>query len=238
MTKLKHCLLILFIVTGPVQAVTQNLLVFSKTNGFRHESIAAGKEALDSLAASNDFSIYFTEDSLAFTRNNLSKYDALIFLSPSGDVFNEEQQDALQHYIRSGGGFVGIHGASTVEYDWPWYGKLVGSYFADHPKVQEAELHVLASHLATEHLPDPWIRSDEWYNFRSALDDSIQVLLTVDEQTYTGGKMGNHHPIAWYHEFDGGRAFYTALGHTKASYREPHFLNHILGGIKWVCSKD
>lgn len=216
----------------------QNLLVFSKTNGFRHKSIEIGQLALDSMARANGFKISFSEDSTDFTRNNLQQYDALIFLSPSGEVFGEMEKNALQYYIRNGGGFIGIHGATTVAYDWPWYGQLIGAYFADHPEVQTARLFKVSNHPSTAHLNKVWDRTDEWYNFRSEVPDHLTVLLTIDETTYEGGKMGTHHPVSWCQEFQGGRSFYTALGHTEDSYRDPDFLQHVLGGIRWACAKD
>jgi len=152
-------------------------------------------------------------------------------------VLNETQQVVFEQYIRSGGGFVGIHAAADTEYEWPWYGKLVGGYFESHPKIQKAVIHVKNSkHLATKGLPVDWKRTDEWYNYKS-LNSDIKVLMTLDESTYEGGKNGSDHPIAWYHEYDGGRAFYTGIGHTNESYSEPLFLQHILGGILYAAGE-
>ncbi len=211
------------------------VLVFSKTNGFRHASIPAGIAAIKKLGAENGFDVDATEDSTWFTKKKLKKYDALIFLSTSGKVFGHDEEEALQDYIHHGGGFVGIHGATTTEYDWPWYGRLVGAYFDKHPDPQQAKVLVVdKQHPSTYFLPDVWERKDEWYNFKNIGTD-IHVLLKVDEHSYTGGKMGDNHPIAWYHEFEGGRSFYTAMGDAEINYTsDTVFLKHILGGIKYA----
>jgi type 1 glutamine amidotransferase len=210
----------------------KQILVFTKTSGFRHESIPDGKIALQRLAEKNHFAVDTTENADIFTRENLAKYDAIVFLNTSGNVLNDEQQKAFVEYIGQGGGYVGIHAASDTEWDWPWYGKLVGAYFDDHPELQEATIRVTnQEHPSTVHLPELWTRFDEWYNFKSNPRNQVNVLAEVDESTYEGGTMNGDHPIAWYHEYEGGRAWYTALGHTKESYQEPKFLEHILGGI-------
>ncbi len=209
------------------------VLVFSKTTGFRHDSIESGISAIQQLGTDNGFIVDATEDATAFTLENLAQYDAVIFLSTTGDVLNAAQQTAFEQYIQSGGGFVGIHSASDTEYSWPWYGGLVGAYFDSHPPgTPTATIEVADKvHPSTNFLPDRWERTDEWYNFGTNPRGDVHVLMTMDESTYDGGNMGYDHPIAWLHSYDGGRAWYTGLGHTTASYSEPEFLEHILGGI-------
>jgi uncharacterized protein len=215
----------------------QRILVFSKTTGFRHSCIPFGKAALQQLGKQNNWVVDTTEVAAAFTQKNLKKYAAVVFLNTTGNVLNDEQQAAFEKYIQSGKGFVGVHAATDTEYDWPWYCKLVGANFLSHPKQQNATLHVTDStHISTTHLPKQWQRFDEWYNFKNQ-NTAVKVLLTIDEKTYEGGKNGDSHPIAWYHEYNGGKAFYTALGHTDASYSEANFLQHLQGGIKYVISK-
>lgn len=211
------------------------VLIFSKTAGFHHESIAVGIPAIMKMGQQNNFDVDTTTNAALFTLNNLKKYKAVIFLSTTGDVLNAEQQTAFEQYIKQGGGFVGVHAASDTEYDWPWYGNLVGAYFKSHPsKQQEANLEVVdRNFIATKHLPATWRRLDEWYNYKW-IADGLHVLIKIDEKSYTGGENGDNHPMAWYHSYDGGRAFYTALGHTDASYSEPLFLQHLLGGIKYA----
>jgi type 1 glutamine amidotransferase/glucose/arabinose dehydrogenase/mono/diheme cytochrome c family protein len=214
--------------------------VFTKTDtaGYRHASIPDGIEALRTLGEQHYFDVTATEDASMFTADRLSSYDAVVFLSTSGNVLNDEQQAAFEDYIRQGGGFVGIHGAAATEYDWTWYGNLVGAFFDDHPQVQEATVRVVdAEHPSTLHLPSPWTWTDEWYNFRSNPTDSVHVLLTVDEASYDGGTMGDDHPIAWRHEHDGGRSFYTGLGHTKESFAKEAFRTHLLEGIEWAAGE-
>lgn len=213
------------------------VLIFSKTNGFRHESISAGIEAIKKLGASNGFDVVATEDSLDINKSNLKKFAAVIFLSPTGKVFGPEQEEAFQNYIEQGGGYVGIHAATDCEYNWPWYGKLAGAYFKGHPSQQEAKLIIVnKNHPSTADLPDTWVRKDEWYNFKDISPD-ITVLIKIDESSYKGGENGGDHPMAWYHAYDGGRAFYTELGHTNESFSDPLYLKHLLGGIEYGMKK-
>lgn len=210
------------------------ILVFSKTAGFHHESIPKGIEAIKKLGAENNFDVDTTTNSALFNEDSLAKYAAVVFLSTTGPLFTPNERVAFERYIQAGGGFVGIHGASDAEYDWGWYNKLVGGYFLSHPHQQEAKLVVKdKSHPSTKHLPDVWTRKDEWYNFKK-LNKDVKVLISIDEKSYEGGSNGEDHPMAWYHDYDGGRAFYTELGHTDESYVEPDFLQHILGGIEYA----
>lgn len=211
------------------------ILVFSLTKGFRHDSIEDGIVALKKLGANHNFEIDATEDVGRFTDDNLKKYALVVFLNPTGtNLFNDEHKNAFKKYINNGGGFVGIHAATDCNYEWEWYGKMVGGYFASHPKIQKAKLDVvLPKHKIVKGLPNPWMHEDEWYNFKS-FNKSVNVLIKVDEKSYQGGTMNNDHPVSWYHEYDGGRAFYTALGHGKACYADANFLRHLLSGIKWA----
>jgi type 1 glutamine amidotransferase len=213
------------------------VLVFYKTNGFYHESIPAGLVAIMQLGKENNFKVDTTNSALIFTDNQLGKYKAVVFLSTTQDVLNPDQQASFEKFIRQGRGFVGVHAATDTEYNWPWYNRLAGAYFNGHPAIQAATIRVIdKDHPATNSLPDSWQRTDEWYNFKD-LQPDIKVLAILDETTYTGGTHGQNHPIAWYHEFEGGRAFYTAGGHTKESFSEPLFRQHLLGGIRYAMGK-
>jgi type 1 glutamine amidotransferase len=216
-----------------------DVLVFSKTAGFRHDSIPAGVQAVRDLGAANGFTVTATEDAAAFTTANLAGYEAVVFLSTTGDVLNADQQTAFESYIRGGGGYVGVHAAADTEYDWPFYGNLVGAYFASHPAIQPADIVVEdRAHAATAHLPGRWHRTDEWYNYRTNPRTSAHVLAALDESTYSGGGMGADHPIAWCKPFEGGRSFYTGSGHTQESYADPAFRGHLLGGIRWAAGQS
>ena len=177
-----------------------------------------------------------TEDATRFTDANLAQYNAIVFLNTTGDVLtNATQLNALQHYIEVGGGWVGVHAASDTLHNWPWYGNLVGAYFVSHPAIQQATIRVEdRADPSTSRLPAAWVRTDEWYNFNLDPRAAVHVLATVDETTYLGGSMGADHPISWSHYFDGGRAWYTASGHTPESYSEPLFQAHLLGGIQFA----
>jgi uncharacterized protein len=210
------------------------LLVYTRTAGYRHDSIPAGVAALRGL---DGYTVDATEDLGVFRPDRLSRYAAIVFLSTSEDVLDEAGRDALKGYMAAGGAWLGIHGASTSEYNWPWFGELVGAWFDQHPPVQDAAMVVEdRDHPATRHLGATWARRDEWYAFRANPRPRVHVLLTVDEASYTGGTMGADHPLAWCHDRVGGRSFYTALGHTEESYTEPAYLQHLSGALSWLTS--
>ncbi|MEU8268493.1 ThuA domain-containing protein [Sphaerisporangium sp. NPDC049002] len=208
------------------------ILVFSKTAGFRHSSIPNGIAAIQRLGAAGGFTVVATEDAAAFTTANLAQYQAVVWLSTTGDVLNAAQQTAFQSYIAAGGGYVGIHAAADTEYDWPWYGGLVGAWFSSHPATQQATVRVEdRSNVSTSHLAPTWTRTDEWYNYRTNPRANVKVLASLDETSYTGGTMGDH-PITWCQNYGGGRSWYTGLGHTEESYADPAFTTMVLGGIQ------
>ena len=212
----------------------KRVLVFTKTAGYHHASIPVGVNAILKLGRENDFLVDTTSDAAKIEESNLKKYAALIFLSTTGSLLNNYEQADLERYIQAGGGFVGIHAAADAEYDWHWYGRMVGAYFLSHPAQQEAVINVVDKNdPSTKMLPAQWKRRDEWYNYKN-INPDIHVLLTIDEKSYTGGKNGDFHPMAWYHNFEGGRVWYTELGHTDESYSDPLYLQHLLGGIKYA----
>lgn len=208
------------------------VLVFSKTKGYRHESIETGKQALIDLGQKNSFEVDTTEDASAFTEENLKRYRAVVFLNTTMDVLDPVQQGDFKRFIQAGGGFVGIHAAADTEYEWPWYGKLVGAYFKSHPEIQAASSQKVGEFVSGS-FPAEWKRTDEWYNYKKISPD-IHVVYKLNESTYKGGENGDNHPIVWYHEFDGGRSFYTGYGHTKESYAEPEFQSLLVEGIKYA----
>jgi cytochrome c len=221
------------------QVVTpeKRVLVFSKTAGFRHSSIPAGRTALIKLGQEKGFAVDTTENSIVFTEKNLQKYSAVIFLNTTGNVLNDKQQDAFERYIQAGGGYLGIHAATDTEYEWPWYNKLSGAYFASHPgnpNVQEGEAYVVNdNHQSMKDFPKKWKIKDEFYDFKS-FNPKVTVLVKIDEKTYKDGKMGDNHPMSWYHEYDGGRSFYTNFGHEDATFVNPVFVKHLTGGLEYV----
>ncbi len=228
---------IFFLYSCNKRSGTPKLLVFTKTTGYHHASIADGVQAIFKLGQENGFEVDTTSNSAMFTEDTLKNYAAVVFLSTTDNtdvLMNNYEENAFQRYIEAGGGFVGVHAATDAGYHWGWYQRLVGATFNGHPEIQTATLHVVdKDNISTKGLPDPWIRKDEWYNFKN-LDSGLHVLLTIDEKSYKGGTNGANHPMAWYHDFDGGRAWYTELGHTSESYTEPDFLKHLLGGIKYA----
>jgi len=217
-----------------------NVLVFSKTEQFRHESIEAGVEAIYELGNEHNFSVEATEDASIFNEASLQQFNVVVFLNTTGDVLNETQQIELNRFIQAGGGYVGIHAAADTEYDWPWYGELVGGWFKSHPldpNVREATIEVVdPDHESAKGLPTTWNREDEWYDYRS-IHPEVTPILLIDESSYKRGDedpAGAPRPIAWYREFDGGRMFYSGFGHTPESYADPLVLDHLWGGIKYA----
>jgi uncharacterized protein len=232
---------------APLSAQQFNALLFTKTAGWHHDSINAAVTAVQDLAKLHDFTVFWTEDAgRVFTDASLAKYQVVIFLLTSGDVLNEEQQAVFQRYIRQGGGFVGIHSASDTEYDWPWYTEMVGHMFHIHPVVQTATMKVENPNFpGMDRFAKRFLFTDEWYEFDAPRTDRLRYLLSVDEKTYKtaadwgakkGQGMGEFHPIAWFQEYDGGRAFYTALGHLPATYQDANFMHHVYGGIYWAAT--
>ena len=238
----KMVLLLLFIGSfNPVWSGQHDfrVLLFTKTAGFTHNSIPAAITAIEQLGTTHNFLVDQTDDATAFNETNLAQYKAVVFLMTTGDVLNNTQQQAFESYIRNGGGYAGVHSATDTEYSWPWYGGLVGAYFANHPAQQNATINVeTPTHPSMQNVPTQWSRFDEWYNFqtnpRNDPNTNITVLATIDESSYNGGTMGSDHPMIWYHPYDGGRSWYTAMGHTTASYSDADFLAHLLGGIRYA----
>jgi cytochrome c len=237
MKRIVVLLALLLGVSAATSAQQPRILVFTKTAGFRHSSIPNGIAAIRKLGQANGFTVDTTEDAGAFTSKNLARYRAVVFLNTTGDVLDPAQQDDFERFIQAGGGYVGVHAAADTEYGWPWYGRLAGAWFNGHPgnpNVRQGTFRVVdKNNPSTAGLPAVWPREDEFYNFKS-IDPTIHVLVDIDEKSYEGGTNGDFHPMSWYHDFDGGRAWYTNMGHTEATYTDPLFLGHLLGGIKYA----
>ncbi|PSL01079.1 glucose/arabinose dehydrogenase [Haloactinopolyspora alba] len=216
-------------------------LVFSKTTNFYHESIPAGVAAIESLGEEHGFNVVVSDDSTMFTDETLAEFEVVIFNNTNstpqaGNLLGGDQRAAFERYIQAGGGFVGIHSASGTERDWPWYGELVGAFFASHPAVQELEVEVDdPQHPSTAHLPQEWTRTAEPYDFATNPRGDVHVLASYDSKSYEGDQMGADHPISWCQRYDGGRSWYTGMGHASSAFTdEPLFLDHLLGGIEWA----
>ncbi|CAN5365280.1 hypothetical protein BH09BAC3_BH09BAC3_10540 [soil metagenome] len=221
-------------------------LLVTKTAGWHHESINEGVAAMKALAIQNQFDLQWHQDGMPITDAFLQKFQVLIFLNSTGDIFNEEEQKAIEKFIQSGKGYVGIHSASDTEYTWPWYTKLVGRMFRIHPVIQTAKLRFTNNTFpGLGGFTEGQFWTDEWYEFDPETITGLKYILTVDESSYNpkvewahksikSEGMGNFHPISWYHEYDGGRSFYTALGHMPSVYTESAFLNHVYAGIYWA----
>jgi uncharacterized protein len=238
--------ILVVIITITTYAQQFNVLLFTRTNGFHHVSIYDGIGAVRAIAEKNDFKVDWTENPTFFNDKKLSEYKAVIFLNTTGDVLNGEQQAAMEKFIRAGNGFVGIHSASDTEYDWEWYTKLVGRMFVIHPKNQSAYLKLLNKRFpGVDAFNDYQLWTDEWYEFSPEKGGKLNYLISVDEKTYDakvqwgekiGKGMGDMHPIAWYQNYDGGRSFYTALGHIPKIYEDDKFRQHLYGGIYWAAT--
>ena len=219
------------------------VLLFTEAEGYHHQSIADGVQAMRKLSEKHNFGLHWTENSKIFSDSSLYNYDVVVFLNTGGNVLTKEEQKGLQKFYRKGNGFVGIHGAAATELEWNWFGKLIGRRFIIHPTIQTAKVNIKGEGFpATYHLPDKMLWTEEWYEFGPELSNNLKYLITVDETTYNpkakwedkkGDGMGKFHPIAWYQKFEGGRAFYTGLGHIGVAFRDRVFLEHIYGGIYW-----
>jgi cytochrome c len=235
-----HCTLffLFFLCLCTDAAAQKRVLIFSKTASFRHKSIEAGQRFLMDLGKKEGFLVDTTENSTKFNDENLKNYAAVIWLNTTGDVLNADQQADFERYIQAGGGYVGIHAASDTEYGWSWYNDLMGGYFDGHPgnpNVQIGKMVTLdTKHPASTHLPATFDRADEFYNFKSMKKENLTFLVEVKESSYKEGKMGDFHPMSWYHLYDGGKAFYTNFGHTDETFSEPLMMQHIAGGLKWA----
>jgi len=245
-TLFKRTLLFLFLTTGAALFAQQfKALLFTKTDGFHHESIQEGVTAMRTLASRNNFIIDWQENASVFNDKELENYKVVIFLNTTGNVLNDEQQAAFEKFIKAGKGYVGIHSASDTEYEWPWYTKMVGMMFKIHPQQQTAYLKLEDGNFpGMERFPKKLLWTDEWYEFSERKADDLHILLSVDEKTYdpyvkwgtNEGKGMGFHPIAWYHKYDGGRSFYTGLGHIPLTFSDNFFLDQLSGGIYWAAT--
>lgn len=228
------------------------ILVFTKTNGYRHEeAIPAGLALFKEIAKRRGWSIFQTENGAVFNDAYLRFVAATVWHQTSGDTLNADQKDAFRRWLEAGGGFVGIHGAGgDLHYDWPWYvDKLIGAQFIGHtmgPQFQDAKVVVEDhDHPATAGLPDSFVHNDEWYSFDKSprTKPGFRILASVDESTYSPRlhflwidrnlAMGDH-PVAWSHCVGRGRVFYTALGHEASAYQEPEMKKMLEGAIAWA----
>jgi type 1 glutamine amidotransferase len=238
-------LVLCFSATSFAQRKQFRVLLFSKTDGFHHESINEGVTAIKAMAERQFFSVSWQENASVFNDKELANYEAVIFLNTTGNILTPEQQTAFEKFIQSGKGYVGIHSASDTEYDWEWYTKMVGMMFKIHPTIQTAYLKVEDKNFpGMERLPAKFLWTDEWYEFSPAVSKDLHFLISIDEKTYNPivkwgpneGKGMGFHPISWYHTYDGGRAFYTAMGHVPQNFSDPLFLDHLFGGIYWAAT--
>ena len=221
----------------------KGVLIFSKTNGFRHSSIEPGIAALQKVGKQRGWTVVTTENGAFFNDDYLKRFKVVVWLSTTGDVLMPDQQRAFERFVEQGAGYVGIHAASDTEYDWPWYDRLLGTHFRDHslfPHTPEAELVVEdRQHPTTTGLPERWRKTDEWYNFRKNPRNvpGIHVLMNVNEKTYDVGEtkgMGGDHPVSWTNQVGQGRVFYTAIGHTDETFQRPEAMRHIVAAIEWA----
>lgn len=232
--------------SGTVQAKQFSALLFTKTAGWHHQSVLAGVSAIRALGKTHHFTVDWQEDANYFSTDKLANYDVVIFLLTTGDVLNEPQQKAFEAFIAQGKGFVGVHSAADTEHDWPWFKALVGRTFVIHPTIQTANIDVVSHNFpGSTQLPKRFLWTDEYYHYGEPHTEQLQYILAVDETSYkpaaTWGDisvqgMGKFHPIAWYQYYDGGRSFYTGLGHLDEAYQQAMFLSHLYGGIYWAAT--
>ena len=229
-------LAVLPMVSPAFAAPPERVLVFTKTAGFRHDAIPTAVATLTALANDAGMVADHSEDAQAFTAGNLARYRVVVFASTTGDVLDDTQQAAMESFIRGGGGFVGVHAAADTEYDWPWYGRLVGAYFKHHPPGLQS------THVQPERDGEPvgarWPITDEVYDYRANPRAQVRVVASVEEQEYDGGQMGADHPITWCHAFDGGRSWYTGLGHDEKVYADKNLLAQLARGLRYAAGRS
>lgn len=219
------------------------VLAFSKTAGYRHDSIPTAHAILQALAPRHRMSVLASEDAARFSAASLASFDVVLFLNTTGDVLDGAQQAALQAYVEGGGGWVGVHAAADTEYDWPFYGASLlgnGAWFLAHPAIQAANVvREHATHPASVHFPANFLFTDEWYNLRANPRPGAQVLLRLDEASYApgSGAMGADHPIAWARSVGAGRAFYTGLGHRHETFEDAGFQRHLVAALHWSAGR-
>ena len=221
------------------------ILVFSKANGYRHESTPEALNVMKELAVQNDWMIKLTEDSAYFSSDSLKQFDVIVFLLTTGDILGENGKKAIKKYVRSGGGLVTIHSGTITMQEWPWFKRLIGAGFVGHPPVQQGKLIIEdRKHPSTGWMiENELLWTEEWYSFDRNPRTSVHVILSVDENSYdvddnrgfenVRQRMGDH-PVAWCHEKNGGRVFQTALGHEAAAYHHEFMQKHIIGAILWA----
>lgn len=226
-------------VPSPAPAERFRVLVFTRHLGFAHASIPVAIDAVRALGTATGFAVDATEDPARFTDGGLAPYAVVVFLSTTGDVLDAAQQGAMERWIAAGHGWVGIHAAADTEYEWGWYQSMLGAHFVGHSAIQRATIAVIdTANASTRRLASPFSRIDEWYDFAAQPAAGAHVLVRVDESTYSGGHMGAVHPVSWRQDWDGGRAWFTAMGHTSCSWTERPFLEHVRGGILWAAGLD
>lgn len=243
MKRLMALALLFFIITSSALAQSKRILVFSKTKGWRHSSIPNGIKFFQELGVQKGFAVDTTENATKINEENLKQYNAVVFMNTTGDILNDQQQADFERYIQAGGGYVGVHSATDTEYEWNWYNGLAGAYFMSHPgapnsNVQNGKFTTMDKKFpASAHLPEIFERKDEFYDFKSLKNDDLHFLVSLDEKSYQGGKMGDFHPMAWYHEYDGGKSFYSNFGHVDDTFKEPLMAEHFWKGLEWAMAK-
>lgn len=250
---MKNLSLAILIIFGLIQAAgaqdssEKRILIYTRNGeGYVHENIASSVAALEKICREEGIATDVSDLPSVFTRENLDRYDALVFSNSNNEGFDTQaQREAFQDFIHSGGGFAAIHSANATERDWPWYWALVGGKFLRHPPYQEFDVIVTDStHPSTRHLPERWTVQDECY-YSYQLNPDIHILLSVDlntiedeeKETYPGETFGHFFPLSWCHSFEGGRQWYTALGHDPEFYQDPLFVEHLRGGLRWILEK-
>ena len=217
-------------------AVSSFTLLITETKGWVHDSIESGLKLIQNIGNKNNFNVYHSDNSSVITYKNLKEIKTIIFLNTTEEILTDVEQKVMESFIKSGKGFVGVHAAADTEYNWQWYGKLVGAYYRNHPEVMNGKILTI-NHKITNHLDSEWEIEDEWYNF-DYVNYDINILLHLDEDSYIGGEHPDYHPITWYHEYDGGRSFYTGLGHTKEVYDDERFIKLLEKGILYASYED
>ncbi len=222
------------------------VLIISKTNGYRHDSIEEAVPAIEALVAARGWSSFATENAAVFNPRQLAKFDVIVFANASGDIYTPAQRAAFQSWIAKGGGFVGLHSAGDGSHPG-WFVKMRGNgNFTGHPggadQFQAADLIVKGrGHPATQHLPQRWRWTDEYYSWDAPPAADAHIIASLDESSLRLApeyRMGEGHALIWWRCEGRARIFYSALGHKAEAWSDPDHLKMVSGAIGWAARKE
>jgi type 1 glutamine amidotransferase len=216
------------------------ILFLTRSAGYRHEVIPLSKAILTQLGRSSGaFEVIATEDTSEFSTEELKRYAAVMFYTSGELPMSGAEKAALLDFVRSGGGFIGVHSATDTFYTWPDYLDLIGGYFNGHPWHQAVTVEVadptdpLVAFLGNSLQIEDEIYQISDFDFRGS-----HVLLRLDQSSVDLSKPGVHQrfygwPLAWTRSYGTGRVFYCALGHEASVWQDARYQQILSDAILW-----